>query len=305
MKLIKELLNEGKRLDFKKERGYWDRKTYDKKNKWVLGGGIYSNNWSREDIALAVDEIKKSDEFKKVEEVMPFNSTAKELANGTLSFSSDVGSVLNPTASQQGDTIKVYLGGQIRQQSKGMFKSRSITRVPSPKPKMVAGDPVKSAVQAYKGALEAVRVRYDKIKAMKEKKRDQEVTKKWGDDPMGAWHGRNESKENDVNSNALYEASYTPAERLMASLLKKYNEATQKEHKVYLARGSKPNSKNDWYKIRGSLAKEIDQAAKEFIKHFGYLKDEKGNKITAQNLQYYDLSDIPAFIKAYKNQIRN
>jgi hypothetical protein len=186
MELIKELLQEGKRLDFDQTQRKWNRVGYDPKNKHILGGGIYSNAWSREDIALAVDAVKKTSEFKAVEKLMPFISTPKELANGTLSFQSDLGSVMNPDSDQE--TVKVYLGGQIRSQSRSRHTRRAITRVPSPKPHMVAGDPVKSAIETYKGALVAVKARHEKITAKKDKK----VKDKWGDDPMGSWHGRNE-----------------------------------------------------------------------------------------------------------------
>lgn len=170
MKLIKEL-NEAKRLNFKNDViSYYNKKTYDPKQGFITGGGIYSNNWSREDIKKAVDEIQTSTEFKNVEKRMKFNSTAKELANGTLSFESDQPNMRGGRNHEGKSIIKVYLGGQIRSQTNSYFKNRSITRIKSPKPAMVAGDPVKSAVKTYKNALAAVAARYDKIQALKDKK---------------------------------------------------------------------------------------------------------------------------------------
>jgi hypothetical protein len=169
MKLIKELIQEGKRLNLGPHSSQmYTRKGYDDKKGFITGGGIYSNNWSREDIELAVGEIKKTKEFAAVEKRMPFNSTPGELKNGTLSFKSDQANA-GGAGKVGGTTIKVYLGGQIRSQTKTPYKERSITRIKSPKPKMVAGDPVASAVKAYQGALQAVADRYDRIASKKEK----------------------------------------------------------------------------------------------------------------------------------------
>lgn len=165
MKLIKQLLNEGRRLNLGPHSSQvYSRKGYDPKQGFITGGGIYSNNWSREDISLAVSEIKKSQEFKDVEKRMTFNSTPGELRNGTLSFKSSQPNERGAGA-KTGTQIKVYLGGQIRSQTMTPYKERSITRIKSPKPRMVAGDPVASAVSAYKGALKAVAERYDRIAA--------------------------------------------------------------------------------------------------------------------------------------------
>ena len=163
MKLLKELITEGKRLDFKNDVVSYYKPGYDKKQGFIKGGGIYSNNWSREDIKKAVDEIKTSKEFKDVTKYMSCNSTDKEEKNGTLSFSSDQPNMRGAEKRTGGTDIKVYLGGQIRSQTGSSFSNRSMTRIKSPKPKMVAGDPVKSAVSAYKGALVAVLDRYKKI----------------------------------------------------------------------------------------------------------------------------------------------
>ena len=169
MKLIKEL-NEAKRLNFKNDViSYYNQKTYDPKQGFIIGGGIYSNNWSREDIKQAVDEIQTSLEFKDVEKRMEFNSTPKELANGTLSFLSDQPNMRGSSDKDGKSTIKVYLGGQIRSETSSYYKVRSITRIKSPKPAMVAGDPVKSAVKTYKNSLKAVAERFDKIQAKMDK----------------------------------------------------------------------------------------------------------------------------------------
>lgn len=182
MKLLQEL-NEAKRANFKGQ-PYWG-KGYDSKEGYITGGGMYSNNWSREDMKKAVDEIQKTSEFKAVVKIMPFNSTAKELANGTLSFKSDQPNMRGGKNKEGGSTVKVYLGGQIRSETSSSFKARSITRIKSPKPHVIAGDPVKSAIETYKLSLKAVVDRYNKIL-------DKKTKDEWGDDPMGAWHGRNE-----------------------------------------------------------------------------------------------------------------
>lgn len=106
--------------------------------------------------------------------------------------------------------------------------------------------------------------------------------------------GINEGKE-------LFEG-YTPKERLMASLLKKYNAACDKEHSAYMRRGT--GGKRDWHVTQTALSKEIEAVKKEFVKNFGYLKDEEGNKVTVKNFSAYDTEDIPEFIAAYKDQIK-
>ena len=101
---------------------------------------------------------------------MKFNSTPKELTNGTLSFKSDQGNMRGAADKEGGSTIKVYLGGQIRSVTSSMYRDKSITLLKTPKPKMVAGDPVKSALAAYKSSLVAVLDRYNKIAKMKTNK---------------------------------------------------------------------------------------------------------------------------------------
>lgn len=192
MKLLQEL-NEAKRGNFKSpEISGYKNSTYDAERGNILGGGMFSNNWSREDMKKAVAEIKKSQQFKNVEKRMKYVSTAKEEANGTLCFQSDLAS----SVKDEYQVVKVYLGGQIRSQPYKHGKVAAATRagnsspfrVKSPKPHFVAGKPVESAVETYKNSLDAVASRYDKMLATQDKK----VKREWGSDPMGTWHGRNE-----------------------------------------------------------------------------------------------------------------
>lgn len=200
MKLIKEL-NEAKRSNFTNSVTDYYGKGFDPKTGFIKGGGMYSNNWSREDMLKAVEQVQTTKEFKDVEKRMKFISTAQEIKNGTLAFQSDVGNTSNSsTKTGKGNVVLVYLGGQIRTRGNqsGNF-NRQITRVKSPKPHFVAGDPVKSAVETYKNALKEVAARYDRIKEKDRKA----VEKKYGSDPMGKWYGRNESLEEAVAASSL------------------------------------------------------------------------------------------------------
>jgi hypothetical protein len=132
MSLIKQLIQLSE-ADYNEKRGH------------ILSGGVHSKKWSREDIKLAVEEIKKSDEFEKLLKLgLKFNSTARELANGTISFSSAFGS-----------DLKVYLGGQLRAQSTEMGGNR-LTRLKSPKPQVIEDDLIGTAVLNYKDAMKAL-----------------------------------------------------------------------------------------------------------------------------------------------------
>lgn len=92
-----------------------------------------------------------------------FNSTNKELANGTLSWLTHTPMKYDPSKTE---SVKVYLGGQLRRTSANQWKGRVMQTIKSPKPKMVAGDPVRSAESAYLGAMEAL-IKYLERKAKK------------------------------------------------------------------------------------------------------------------------------------------
>lgn len=125
-------------------------KGYDAKRGIIKGVGINSGDFTKEDVKNAYDEVKNSEEFKKASDMMKFNSTKKELQNGTLSWD----------ASTPDDTlvIKVYPSGQVRKHTGpgGYFGDDTrLFQVRSPKPTVVLGDVHKSLVKTYQKAIKA------------------------------------------------------------------------------------------------------------------------------------------------------
>ena len=134
---------------------------YDEKRGTILGGQkqwLESIGATKDDVKAAIAEFKKSAVFKKAEKAgLIYNATKKEEANGTLSFA------------QAGfkDIYNIYANGQIRTYNSsgnwlGVDPKTRITRLKSPKPKLVAGDAVKSIISTYTQALEEVLAKFKK-----------------------------------------------------------------------------------------------------------------------------------------------
>lgn len=158
MKLLKELLMEAPRKSLDHEKTNlksvdWSYKGFDPKKGWITGGGVTSNNWSRDEIKQAIADVKLTPEFKKLAKKMNYVSTQKEEYNGTLAFEQTVGKTA-------GQNLNIYLGGQIRLMTTSTGRIAP-TRIKSPKPAFIAGDAVKSAVKTYVNAMKVLIDRHD------------------------------------------------------------------------------------------------------------------------------------------------
>ena len=76
---------------------------------------------------------------------LTFKSTPRQLENGTFVFS-------KPDAKND-DQYLVYANGLIRSSAKGNWGEIRPTRLKSPKPRLVAGDPIGSLINIYNGAF--------------------------------------------------------------------------------------------------------------------------------------------------------
>lgn len=137
---------------------------YDKERGNILGGQkqwLESIGATKEDVKTAIAEFKKSEIFKKAADAgLVYSTSKKEEANGTLSFL------------QNGfkDVYNIYANGQIRTYNGdgnwlGADPKTRVTRLKSPKPKLVAGDPAKSILTTYVQAMEEVLSKFAKKKA--------------------------------------------------------------------------------------------------------------------------------------------
>lgn len=102
-------------------------------------------NATPEDIASAVAQAKELSSYAKLKEFD--KTTAGEKKNGTFSFK-------KPGAGARDEKYMVYANGQIRSSSlNSMDGEHRPTRLKAPKPRLVAGDAVKSLVKIYDGAF--------------------------------------------------------------------------------------------------------------------------------------------------------
>jgi hypothetical protein len=100
---------------------------------------------TKEDIAAAVAQAKDLDSYAKL--VSFDKSTGTEQKNGTFSFK-------KPGAGHRDEKYMVYANGQIRSSSlNSMDGEHRPTRLKAPKPRLVAGDAIKSLVKIYDGAF--------------------------------------------------------------------------------------------------------------------------------------------------------
>lgn len=131
---VSELLNEKMEYDSKRGVLFGDAK------EWLVSAGIKQGD--KEFFNKALKELKKTRVWDVMTEIgIEYIGTQRELANGTLSFS------------VPGKTGKYIIQGhgQIRLQSASSRESR--TRLKSPKPTMVVGDPLKSIIKTWENSL--------------------------------------------------------------------------------------------------------------------------------------------------------
>jgi hypothetical protein len=126
---------------------------------------------TKEDIAAAVAQAKDLDSYAKL--VSFDKSTGAEQKNGTFSFK-------KPNSDDRDETYLAYANGQIRSSSRsGGFNGDEAkhrpTRLKAPKPRLVAGDPIKSLVKIYDGAFKELALKMAKRVAGKPEQRLKEA----------------------------------------------------------------------------------------------------------------------------------
>jgi hypothetical protein len=144
---IKELM-EAKRVPT--DKGYYTP-GYDPERKQIVGT---VKDWmarlgvTKDDLEAAIKQAKELSVYKDLRAVDV--STDAERANGTFSFK-------KPGATHE-DVYTVYANGQIRTSAKTSWMNgeRRPSRLKAPKPRLVAGDAVKSLVKIYDGAFKEV-----------------------------------------------------------------------------------------------------------------------------------------------------
>lgn len=145
------------------DRGYYTP-GYDAESKNIRGtvqDWMARLNVTADDITKAIALAKELPSYADLKQYD--KSTAGERKNGTFSFT-------KPQATEKGDDkYLVYANGQIRSSSRApdwQGGEHRPTRLKTPKPRLVAGDPVKSLVKIYDGAFKELR---EKIMARKAK----------------------------------------------------------------------------------------------------------------------------------------
>ncbi len=129
------------------DRGYYTP-GYDEEEKNIRGT---VKDWmarlgaAKEDIAVAVTQAKDLDSYAKL--VSFDTTTGGEKKNGTFSFRKPGGD------EKRDERYTVYANGQIRSSSKNWQGEHRPTRLKAPKPRLVAGDAIKSLVKIYDGAF--------------------------------------------------------------------------------------------------------------------------------------------------------
>ena len=159
---VNEILSEGM--------AYLSKPFYNADKGTILGGNekwLKTINATKDDVASAVALFKKSEMFKKaIDAGLVFVSTKQELANGTLAFKQKIGQKSKAGEDKEDKYVyNIYTNGQIRQYPdmkiwSGKNPKTTVTRLKSPKPKLVAGDPVKSIVATYEQAVAEVLKKY-------------------------------------------------------------------------------------------------------------------------------------------------
>lgn len=112
--------------------------------KWLEKAGIKSGD--KEFFNKALKQLKKSRVWDAITELgIKYDSTDRELANGTLAFN---------MFDEDKNRYKIYGNGQIRVESKkGRYGISAPTRLKTPKPIMVVGDPLKSILKTWENSL--------------------------------------------------------------------------------------------------------------------------------------------------------
>lgn len=146
-----ELLLEYSGMDYDSKKGHM---TGDVK-RWLASAEIKTGDKEFFKDALAL--LKKTDAWKELEKTnLKYVGTERELANGTLSFyDGDFSQYKNVTGNS--GRYKIYGNGQIRTDV-----PTAPTRLKSPKPRMVVGNPMKSMVSTWENSLWELLNKYKK-----------------------------------------------------------------------------------------------------------------------------------------------
>ena len=130
---------------------------------WMKRMGV-----EKEHVEAAMAKAKELPSYKAI--AQHDDTTAGEKKNGTFSFK-------KPGSTNRDEKYSVHAHGMIRSVSTGTFGARTPTRLASPKPKVVHGDPVKSLVSVYDGAFKELGAKMKK-RAEKLKEDDDDVVAK-------------------------------------------------------------------------------------------------------------------------------
>lgn len=131
---VSELLTE--KMEYDPQRGTLVGDT----KEWLASAGI--NIGDKEFFKSALEQLKKTNTWKELEKTnLKYVGTQRELANGTLSFN----------VPRDSKKYIIHGHGQIRLQSLDYPETR--TRLKSPKPKLVVGNPMKSMVSTWENSL--------------------------------------------------------------------------------------------------------------------------------------------------------
>lgn len=133
---------------------------------WLDRGGV-----EPEHVKKAMAEIRKSELWKELQDAgLKHDPSQRKEANGTFNFRITRSYPDGKTAK---GTYQVYANGQIRSTGFSQpWRDGAQTKLVSPKPRMVAGDPVASLVKTYTAALKELLAKWKKSKDNPANKKD-------------------------------------------------------------------------------------------------------------------------------------
>lgn len=146
---------------------------YDPEAKIIIGSvkdWLARMNATKADVADAVKQAKELPSYAAILELgAKVKGNAQQVANGTFVFS-------KPHAKEYPAQYIVYANGQIRSASRNRWGNVVPTRLKTPKPRLVAGDPVASLVKIYDGAFKELVNKIKSAKGLKEEKEEKQLS---------------------------------------------------------------------------------------------------------------------------------
>jgi len=141
---------------------YKDKNLLGSVKDWLDAGGV-----KPEHIKQAMDHVRGGDAFAKAKEAgLIYSPNSKAEKNGTFYFKVARKGYDNQPGrlGREQNTYIVHANGQIRSSSDNNWGGEARTRLASPKPRMVSGDPVKSLVKTYDSAISELTRKWKKSK---------------------------------------------------------------------------------------------------------------------------------------------